>query len=111
MYLQRQMIIFAALFLLSSCVSLNEPVIKKGKSVESFKYAIMPVTGSKVSTTGAVYGNQTGIYGSTSTREVNPGALIEGFLLKRGMVILNEIQPQHKDKTLIVRYGESRLSM
>jgi hypothetical protein len=107
MYLQRQMIIFAALFLLSSCVSLNEPVIKKGKSVESFKYAIMPVTGSKVSTTGAVYGNQTGIYGSTSTREVNPGALIEGFLLKRGMVILNEIQPQHKDKTLIVRYGES----
>jgi hypothetical protein len=82
-------------------------VIKKGKSFESFKYAIMPITGSKVSTTGAVYGNQTNIYGSLSTREVNPGTLIEGFLLKHGMVILNEIQPQHKDKTVIVRYGES----
>jgi hypothetical protein len=107
MYSSKLLIISLGCGLFGACASLKEPVIKKDKSIDNFQYAIMPMTSSKVSTTGAVYGNQTGVYGSTSTREVNPGALIEGFLLKRGMVILNEIQPQHKARTLMVRYGES----
>ena len=95
------------ILLLANCAILKEPVIKKTKSIDNFQYAILPVTSSKVSTTGAVFGNPTGVYGSSSTKEVNPGALIEGFLLKRGMVVLTEVQPENKARTLIVRYGES----
>jgi hypothetical protein len=107
MHYMKNLFTVTALFLTISCAILKDPIIKKSKPIDNFQFAILPTTSSKVSTTGAIYGNQMGVYGSTSTREVNPGSLIEGFLLKRGIVILNEIQPEHKAKTLMVRYGES----
>lgn len=103
----KQIKILLFTFLVINCAVLNDPVIKKSKSIATFKYAVLPTTSSKVSKTSALYGAQTGVYGSTTTREVNPSLLIEGFLLKKGFIILNEIPADLKAETLNVRYGES----
>ena len=45
--------------------------------------------------------------GSSPSKEINPSSIIEGILLKKGLISTNTISPEAKDKTLIVKYGES----
>jgi hypothetical protein len=95
------------LVLFSNCAVLNEPIIRKDPTINQYRYAIIPGTESVVSAVGSVYGNQTGVYGSSYTKSVNPGSMIEGFLLKRGIIVLSEPKPDKVKQTFNVRYGES----
>jgi hypothetical protein len=93
--------------LVNSCAILKAPIITKNDSIEGYKYVFIPTTGNLASGTGGVYGGQYGVYGSSTSKSVNPSDVITGILLKEGFVSLPEIKPELTDETLIVNYGES----
>jgi len=99
--------IFFMCILVNSCAVLNPPIIIKNSSIEEYRYAVIQSTSSLTSGTASVYGNQYGLYGSSSTKSINPSDVISGILLKEGFTILPEIKPEFIDKTFIVNYGES----
>jgi hypothetical protein len=91
----------------NSCAILKAPVITKNDSLEGYKYIFIPPTQNLTSTTGGVYGGNYGVYGSNSSKSVNPSDVISGKLSKEGFIRLPELKPELLDKTLIVNYGES----
>ncbi len=93
--------------LLPSCAILKGPEISKNADVSSYRFVVVPNTPSLSASSGGVYGNQYGVYGSSSTKEINPSNIIEGLLLKKGLVSTKAVMPENKDETLLVRYGES----
>jgi hypothetical protein len=105
----RFLAIFIISVLINSCATttLKPPIIIKEPSFEEYKYVIIQQTGSLTSGTASVYGGQYGLYGSSSSKSINPSDVISGILMKEGFVILPDIQPELIDKTLIVNYGES----
>jgi len=91
----------------SSCVTLEPPIIIRNSSFEEYKYAVIQQTSTLTSSTGSVYGNQYGLYGSSISKSINPSDVISGILMREGFIILPEIQPEFIDNTFIVNYGES----
>jgi len=92
-------------FLLTGC--LKPPTISKQSSIGNYEYVLIPSTNTLSSGSGGVYGDTYGVYGTSVSKSVNPADVIQGVLLKKGMVIIPEIKPQLAHKTLIVNYGES----
>ncbi|WP_285815562.1 hypothetical protein [Phocaeicola sartorii] len=99
--------VVCSILILGSCAPLRLPVIVKKAPVEMFKYAYITPTKELSSSTGSTYGGQYGIYGSSTTKSVNPSDVIAGILIQRGYVILPELNPKLAEETLIVNYGES----
>jgi hypothetical protein len=99
--------IIVASTLVSSCAILKPSIITKNYPIEQYKYVVIQPTSSLTSGTGGVYGGQYGLYGTSSSKSVNPSDVISGILLKEGFTILPEIKPELIDKTLLVNYGES----
>lgn len=93
--------------LATGCAILKEPEITKRGAINDYKYVALPNAANLSSSTGGVYGNQYGVYGSSSSKEINPSSIIEGILLKRGLISTDAVTPENRDKTLIVKYGES----
>lgn len=91
----------------TGCAILKEPEITKRENIDQYSFVVLPKTNSLISGTGGVYGNQYGVYGGSSTKEINPSHVIEGILLKRGLVSTDSVRPGNEEKTLIVKYGES----
>ena len=75
--------------------------------IETFKYAYISPTKELTSSSGGTYGGQYGIYGSSTTKSVNPSDVIAGVLIKEGFIILPELKSELSNETLIVNYGES----
>lgn len=99
--------VVCSILMLGGCAPLRLPVIVKKAPVEMFKYAYITPTKELTSSTGSTYGGQYGIYGSSTTKSVNPSDVIAGILIQRGYVILPEPNPKLAEETLIVNYGES----
>jgi hypothetical protein len=102
------LILIVLLFVIAtSCAILKDPEITKRENIDNYSFVVLPKTNSLTSETGGVYGNQYGVYGGSTTKEMNPGQVIEGIFLKRGLVSTDSVNTENKDKTLIVKYGES----
>ncbi|MCX4333549.1 MAG: hypothetical protein OSJ55_01590 [Bacteroidales bacterium] len=99
--------VVCSILMLGSCAPLRLPVIVKKAPVDMFKYAYITPTKELSSSTGSTYGGQYGIYGSSTTKSVNPSDVIAGILIQRGYVILPELNPKLAEEMLIVNYGES----
>lgn len=93
--------------LASGCVTLKEPEITKHANIDQYSFVVLPKTNSLSSTSGGVYGDQYGVYGGSTSKEINPSHVIEGILLKRGLVSTDGVKPNDESKTLLVKYGES----
>ena len=93
--------------MLGSCTALRLPVIVKNAPIETYKYAYISPTKELTSSSGGTYGGQYGIYGSSTTKSVNPSDVIAGELIKEGFIILPELKSELSNETLIVNYGES----
>ncbi len=91
----------------SACAILKDPEITTRGDVGQYSFVVLPKTSSLSSSSGAVYGNQYGLYGGSSSKEINPSHVIEGLLLKRGLVSTDSVSPGAESKTLLVKYGES----
>lgn len=105
--LKRLIFAVCSVLMLGACAPLRTPVIVKNAPVEMFKYAYISPTKELTSSAGSTYGGQYGIYGSSTTKSVNPSDIIAGILIPKGYVILPEIKPELAKETLIVNYGES----
>lgn len=106
-HVMKFVLIISFIISVSGCAVLKKPSISKTGSVNDYQYALIPQSNSMNASSAAVYGNQYGIYGASTGKEVNPSATIEGILMKRGIIGIHEIRPDFEDKTLVVRYGES----
>ena len=99
--------VVCSILILGSCAPLRLPVIVKNAPIETFKYAYISPTKELTSSSGGTYGGQYGIYGSSTTKSVNPSDVISGVLIKEGFIILPELKSELSNETLIVNYGES----
>lgn len=93
--------------LLTGCGSLKAPVIVSNSSLEGYEYVYITPTKELTSSAGDTYGGEYLVHGRTTTRSVNPSDVIAGSLIKKGFLVLPELEPELKSKTLIVNYGES----
>ena len=99
--------VVCSILMLGSCTPLRLPVIVKNAPIETYKYAYISPTKELTSSSGGTYGGQYGIYGSSTTKSVNPSDVISGVLIKEGFIILPELKSELSNETLIVNYGES----
>ena len=102
-------LLFAAcgILMLGACAPLRVPIIVKKSPIEMFKYAYISPTKELTSSTGSAYGGQYGIYGSLTTKSVNPSDIIAGILIQNGFIIVPEIKSELAKEMVIVNYGES----
>jgi hypothetical protein len=103
----RILTIIIASILINSCAPLKAPTVIKNDKIEGYKYIFISPTVSLTSSTGGVYGGNYGVYGSTTSKSVNPSDVITGILTKEGFIRLPELKTELTDETLIVNYGES----
>ena len=105
-------ILALVLFVLSSilfvgCSSLKAPIIQQNEPITAYSYFYITPSSELTSSTGGVFGNGYGVYGSSFTNTINPSEVISGILLKHGFIRLPDLDQKLLDKTLIVNYGES----
>lgn len=93
--------------LLNSCGPLKPVTIIKNSSIKKYKYIYISPTNSLTASSGGVYGGSYGIFGSSTSKSINPSDLISGILTKEGLIKLPEIKKELEDQTLIINYGES----
>ncbi|MCR4828656.1 MAG: hypothetical protein K5864_04250 [Bacteroidales bacterium] len=85
-----------------------EPVsIVINESIKPYTYFYITSTEVKTSSSGSVYGNEYGVYGSSSSRSTNPADIISGNLIKKGLIRLPDLKSELADKTMIINYGET----
>ncbi len=94
----------------SGCASLMPVQVEKNIDYLKYKYALINTAGSVVSASGYVnsynYGYGYGISsGVVSTTNINPSDFIAGYLMKKNIIIVNQIK--NPAQTLVIQYGQS----
>lgn len=103
-------IIACSLFTLST-ISLNATQVVINGDLTKYQFVyVIPTTGVTSSSGGGgyVFGNQYGVFGTTSTGAtvtINPSELVAGQMMRMGFTILPQITPEFKENTLIASYG------
>lgn len=94
---------------LSSCVTLQPTIVDNNKndSISNYKYFYVNPAGTKTGSTGYVTGNQYGVYGSSTSRSVEPCDVITSYLINKGYVRIATIDEAISDKTLVISYGDA----
>ena len=96
------------MLLINSCAVTLKPVTYNGNtSLIGYKYAYITPTSGLSSSSGGVYGNAYGVYGSTISKSINPADVISGILMKNGFTLIPELDDELKDRTIIINYGET----
>lgn len=93
--------------LLAGCAGLKEPTVRRNQPLDEFRYAVVSKTAGLSASAGGLYGDRSGMYGSSISKTLSPSAVIEGILLKKGLTTVDEVRPDASEKTILVRYGES----
>jgi len=93
--------------LFASCVTLQPVNVTRNASLDNYTYFYITPTETKTGSSGGVYGNGYGVYGSSRSKSTNPADIITGYLIKRGLIRLPEIKSDLADKTMIINYGET----
>ena len=91
----------------ASCVSLQPVRVTRNASLDNYTYFYITPTETKTGSSGEVYGNGYGVYGSSYSKSTNPADIISGYLIKRGLVRLPEVKSNLANKTMIINYGET----
>lgn len=96
-------------FCLFSCGTLQPVSMTKSQedSLDNYKYFYVNPTGVKTGSAGYVVGNQYGVYGGSSTKSTDPCDIISGYLIKRNLIRVAEIDDNIKGETVVVSYGET----
>lgn len=91
----------------TSCSAPKYATISSTPDLSEYKYVYIAETGEKTSVTGGTFGGQYGIWGLTESKSFNPTDVIAGKFMKQGFIKVPYITDEHKDKTIVVNYGES----
>ncbi len=106
---QRIIIFLSVSMGLASCGIMvpKQANISNKPNLSKYKYVYIAPTAEKTSVTGGTYGNQYGVYGSTFSKSVTPSEVIAGYFMKKGFVMIPEINEDQKAQTIMIAYGES----
>ncbi len=115
---RRFVVLLFTLAFVSGCMSLQDPTYVQNKEIlGNYKYVYIPDISSKSSSSSSAVGWSNPDYGSSITnlnylstgvaKEISPHLEIEGYLLKKGIVRIDEINEKNINDTFIVRYGNS----
>lgn len=91
----------------SSCSVAKYSSVTQKTSFDKYKYVYITDASSITSSSGGIYGNQYGVFGSQSTKTANPADVIAGHLMKKGFIRIPTINQDIIEETMIVSYGES----
>lgn len=105
--LRHILILLSISLALASCGVPRYATISSKPDLSKYKYVYITPTSEKTSVTGGTYGNQYGVYGSTSSKSITPSDVIAGYFMKQGFVRIPEINETQKSQTIVVNYGES----
>lgn len=105
--LRHILILLSISLALASCGVPRYATITSKPDLSKYKYVYITPTSEKTSVTGGTYGNQYGVYGSTSSKSITPSDVIAGYFMKQGFVRIPEINETQKSQTIVVNYGES----
>ncbi|KWW29075.1 MAG: hypothetical protein AUK63_1631 [bacterium P3] len=104
--MKKALLLSIAAFLFSNCISLAPTSISRNGSLEGFRYFYVTPTAERNSVSGGTYGNQNGVYGSTSSNSVSPSELIAGYMMNKGYVRVPEVKAENAKQTMIINYGD-----
>ena len=105
--LRHILILLSISLALASCGVPRYATITSKPDLSKYKYVYITPTSEKTSVTGGTYGNQFGVYGSTSSKSITPSDVIAGYFMKQGFVRVPEINETQKSQTIVGNYGES----
>lgn len=105
-------IFLAAVFLQGCTAKARLGTVVRNESIDACKYFYLIPTGEVSSSSSGgfvygVYGTSFGLIEESGRTTVNPGDVISGFLVGKGLVRLPELVPELAEQTMIVSYGES----
>jgi hypothetical protein len=103
----RSNVLGLAIFVSGCAATLKPPEISKQGEIKDYSFVVLPKSASLQSTSSSIYRNENGAYGSSSSKEINPGYIIEGVLLKKGLFSTEDVEIDKEGKTVIIKYGES----
>lgn len=83
--IKKWLFVICTILLVNGCAPLRTPVIVRNTPVKMYKYAYISPTKELTSSTGCTYGGQYGIYGSSTTKSVNPSDCDSRNADKRGI--------------------------
>ncbi|MBQ9253631.1 MAG: hypothetical protein IJ180_02530 [Bacteroidales bacterium] len=95
-------ICFCIIVLFGACTVLRTPVVIKNEPVDNYKYVYITPT-KDLTSSSAIYTS----YGYSVSKSVNPQDVIAGILIKKGYIVLPELDTSVAEETLVVNYGES----
>lgn len=98
-------VFFVITILLTSCAStdLKDAKVVKTGNLNDYQYVLVNSTETLTSSVGTTIN---GTYVSQG-KTVNPKDIISGYLIKKGYIILDSVNEETKNRTMIVNYGES----
>ncbi|WP_260604742.1 hypothetical protein [Campylobacter sp. MIT 99-7217] len=104
-YVRFSFFIFVS-FAIFGCAILKETKTKRYQNMDNYKYAFITQTQNVTAGAGSGYvGYGTGGgFSSSVSKSVNPSDVIAGILMKKGYIILDNMEK--KDGLFIVRYGQ-----
>ncbi len=101
------LILLSIALALASCGVPRYATISGKPDLSKYKYVYITPTSERTSVKGGTYGNQYGVFGSTSSKSIIPSDVIAGSFMKQGFVRIPEINDAQKAQTLVVSFGES----
>lgn len=81
--------------------------ISNTPDLSKYRYIYIHPTTDKTSVSGGVYGGQYGVYGSTSSKSINPADIVAGRFIKQGFTVVPEIDKAHAAQTIVVNIAET----
>lgn len=81
--------------------------ISSTPDLSNYKYVYIHPTTDKTSVSGGVYGGQYGVYGSTTSKSINPADIVAGAFIKKGFTVVPEIDKAHATQTIVINIAET----
>ena len=107
MILKKSILFILTSLLFASCVELQPVCVTRYNTLDQYTYFYITPTGTKTSSSGGVFSNGFGVYGLSQTKSTNPADIISGFMIKKGLIQLPELNNELAEKTMIINYGET----
>lgn len=89
------------------CGSLKPVSVTRNGTLQGYKFAYINSTATKVSGTASQYFTNGIGLGISSTTSTNPSEIIAGFLMKKGFIIVPQLNQKDAPQTVVINHAET----
>lgn len=89
------------------CGSLKPVSVTRNGTLQGYKFAYINSTATKVGGTASQYFTNGIGLGISSTKSTNPSEIIAGFLMKKGFIIVPQLNQKDAPQTVAINYAET----